>query len=220
MGKSRLAAPKSFQLSFNQRVGLVTCKFESRWDMIAALSRAAAHYEKGDINRIRGGFVGINMGWKDFKAWILTLNQDTQLGKRTGATPEEQTFIGYLGKVIQEAYDEPRYIVAYVQDDESTLLHELAHATFYLDESYRNKVSEVWKQVKQPVREVINRCLKEWGYHPDNWLDEWQAYSVENPSVWMGVGKLRSQAQETVQAMELVQQTLRTTVNQLIIKTL
>ncbi len=206
MGKTRLATPKTFQLAYNSKWRLVTIKFDERSDMIKALARAACHYEKGNLTRIKASFVGINMSWLHFNLWIDSLIQLEEGGKRTGPTPEEWLLISHLINI-----DQISYITAYIHGDDDTLVHELAHATFYLDCQYKTQVVDVWNEIKQPHKDIVEKCLKDWGYHSDNWLDEWQAYSVENPSVWSD-----KRNKDIVKEMQMVQTKLRKKVDSMV----
>ena len=68
------------------------------------------------------------------------------------------------------------YVIGYKKDDESTLLHELRHARFYMDQSYKNKVIKYWYQLPFDKRLLIKTSLLEKGYQDHVMIDEFQAY--------------------------------------------
>lgn len=80
----------------------------------------------------------------------------------------------------------PKYVIAAVYNDKSTILHEYCHAVYYLDLCYRKHVEEMWSSLEKRVRKSIEKDLEMRGYRMDVYLDEFQAYLVED---LVGFGK-------------------------------
>jgi len=66
-----------------------------------------------------------------------------------------------------------KYVIAVLQGDSETLLHEMAHALFYLDSSYKSKVTEYLGKI-QYIGELASIFSKT-DYHSSVWIDEMQA---------------------------------------------
>ena len=84
-----------------------------------------------------------------------------------------------------------RYIIACVKGDKSTLLHEWAHARYFLDLDYKQKCVEEFNKLDSAMRIAVERELLSWNYHKNVIVDEFQAYAVEGPlnvfgKKWMG----------------------------------
>ncbi|KAI8911419.1 hypothetical protein BC831DRAFT_492294 [Entophlyctis helioformis] len=73
------------------------------------------------------------------------------------------------------------YIIAGLHGDKSTLLHEWAHARFFLDASYRDLSHQLWDGLDTDARRAIEKELAMRNYRPDVFVDEFQAYVAENP---------------------------------------
>ena len=88
-------------------------------------------------------------------------------------TREETTLFPYV------ALFSVQYVVAYMEDDEATISHELRHARFHMDEAYRYRVNRTWvvlRQKRPDVYRSIVRRLKTIGYENHVFVDEFQAY--------------------------------------------
>lgn len=71
-----------------------------------------------------------------------------------------------------------KYVVVYKKGDKLTKDHELMHAKYHMDESHKDKVREIWDNMKESSRKTVIVMLKKMGY-PDNMdilVDEFQAY--------------------------------------------
>ncbi|KXS20888.1 hypothetical protein M427DRAFT_51844 [Gonapodya prolifera JEL478] len=89
-----------------------------------------------------------------------------------------------------------QYVVAFTSGDSSTLRHELAHAVFYLCPEYRTIAVTLWDDMAsdrvssvtgvrfggagRQLRQSVEKLFREWGYHGNNFVDEFQAYTVED----------------------------------------
>lgn len=59
------------------------------------------------------------------------------------------------------------------KDYKAVLKHEIAHAMFYQNKSYKRAVLKILKNLK---KDKIFKFLKNLGYHPKVWLDETHAF--------------------------------------------
>jgi hypothetical protein len=125
-----------------------------------ALLRINTAYEGGEL---KGPLQGVNFPVQFLNDWA----------KSKTLTDEEKSIV-YKAKNYT-------YVIAAVENDNSTLLHEKAHALFFLDKSYREKAIIIWESLSEKVRKNITNTLKSLGYKSDNFLDEFQAYAVEDP---------------------------------------
>lgn len=126
-----------------------------------ALLRINTAYEGGEL---KGSLQGVNFPVKFLNDWV----------KSTKTLTDEEKNIIYKAKNYT-------YVIAAVENDYSTLLHEKAHALFFLDKNYREKATAIWESLSEKVRKNITNILKSLGYKSDNFLDEFQAYAIEDP---------------------------------------
>jgi len=82
-------------------------------------------------------------------------------------------------------YDQKFYVIGTHGVDELTLNHEIRHARYYLEDDYRNKCQEIYKQLPEKVKKSVNKRLTEYGYDSSVFPDETQAYfgSEDNASL-------------------------------------
>jgi hypothetical protein len=79
------------------------------------------------------------------------------------------------------AYDAD-YIICYPDwDRHHTRNHELRHAAYFLDKTYRKKVDREWEELSSEERLKISKKLSTLGYSPEVHCDEWQAYQKVIP---------------------------------------
>ncbi|KAJ3237109.1 hypothetical protein HDU81_009989 [Chytriomyces hyalinus] len=83
----------------------------------------------------------------------------------------------------------PQYLIAHLNGDKSTFVHEWAHAVFYLQPSYQTACAAVFNdasQVSDSFKTHVTKELILWNYSPSVILDEFQAYLVEGPATVFG----------------------------------
>ncbi|KAJ3287997.1 hypothetical protein HK104_008374 [Borealophlyctis nickersoniae] len=73
------------------------------------------------------------------------------------------------------------YVIACLAKDQSTLLHEYAHAVFYLSPAYRAECERMWSALGDDAKRAIEKELAFRNYAPEVTVDEFQAYVVEGP---------------------------------------
>lgn len=78
-----------------------------------------------------------------------------------------------------------KYIVAI--SNIKDLAHELAHAKFYLDPNYKNKIINEWENLNKLHQIKIYNFLKKLGYSDSVIIDEYQAYRYTEPDNFFGI---------------------------------
>ncbi len=69
----------------------------------------------------------------------------------------------------------------------SGMAHELLHAKFYMDLSYREKIYDEWIGLSSKHRVHITQFLKSMGYSDKVIIDEYQAYRYSEPANFFGI---------------------------------
>lgn len=99
-----------------------------------------------------------------------------QEGRFDPLSPEETAFL----KIFKDK-SEPFYIIGTSPENgEEYINHELAHALFYVDQEYKEKVLEIIKSIKDlgALKRIISHEAA--GYHDSVILDEIQAHIIAN----------------------------------------
>lgn len=163
------------------------------WDDLVDWYRKMGHFESG-----RSATAGTENGSPNSKSSATN-------GWRT-TDDERQFLIHALWDVSSFTYptdfrdfwteppqlDAPAYVVAYIDGDDSTLRHELAHALFYLEATYRTLARSIWDSLGKDHRTSVENALCALGYDETNYADEFQAYTLEDYRVWSGVFNVKS----------------------------
>jgi hypothetical protein len=82
-------------------------------------------------------------------------------------------------KVLDRLPDSGKYFVIASGPDPSTFEHELAHAFYYLDRSYRKKADAAVMGLRKSTREFLFDQLSQLWYGPRRLMDESQAYLLD-----------------------------------------
>lgn len=69
----------------------------------------------------------------------------------------------------------------------SDLKHELLHAKFYIDKSYRKSIEDEWQDIPEKKRKYLVDFLKRLGYSDDVLIDEYQAYRYSEQPNFFGI---------------------------------
>eukprot|EP00842_Homolaphlyctis_polyrhiza_P006228 jgi/Hompol1/6606/HPOL_000603-RA len=150
--------------------------FANAASLKAALGRPHTEYEGGHL---KGPLKGIN-----FPTALL----DDWASRTSDITECEEAVLAIVGSKDMDGADSgnsdcsarPLYVIAGLANDPSTLLHEWAHARFFLDEQFRAVCTAEWNQLEPDVRLAIERELAMRNYKPDVFIDEFQAYVCES----------------------------------------
>lgn len=76
-------------------------------------------------------------------------------------------------------FNDAKYVIVYKKGDKLTKEHELMHAKYYMDEKYKEKINNIWCDMKERSRDKVINILKKMGYPEDKediLIDEFQAY--------------------------------------------
>lgn len=68
------------------------------------------------------------------------------------------------------------YVIGTVNADKLTLDHEIRHACYYLNSEYQQVCKNIYQQLPDDIKKVINDKLTEFGYDKFVFEDETQAY--------------------------------------------
>jgi hypothetical protein len=154
--------------------------FVSQKRMGLTLLRFQEHYEceafKGKVFTV-----------PEFQAWYATQGHDKpyELNYEGFNLPDTAFTPFIMGEFDPLSVDEcwlldtiacmrsPFYVIASVQGDEETLEHELAHALYYTDASYRACVDEALRAA--PLGNLV-AFLRKRNYHADAHMDEANAF--------------------------------------------
>jgi hypothetical protein len=71
-----------------------------------------------------------------------------------------------------------KYIIVYKKGDVLTKNHEMCHAKYGMDDTYRSDVKKLWESCTDPYKKKVRDMLKKMKYPDDEniLLDEFQAY--------------------------------------------
>jgi hypothetical protein len=110
---------------------------------------------------------------------------------RVGYNFPMKTVIEYKSRSKNEtcvsAYTEKAdYVIVYKKGDIITKKHELQHAKFFMDSSYREEVALLWKRFSSRFQERATNMLKKMNYPDHVLLDEFQAYYFTESSNFFG----------------------------------
>lgn len=79
------------------------------------------------------------------------------------------------------------YVIGYLRGDIHTKKHELQHAKYFVDASFRKQVNSLWLGLDSNVRDKVSAFLTKLGYPHDVIIDEFQAYYFTERRNFFGV---------------------------------
>ncbi|EFJ41046.1 hypothetical protein VOLCADRAFT_107854 [Volvox carteri f. nagariensis] len=89
-----------------------------------------------------------------------------------------------------------KYVIATLEGDAHSIRHEMCHARYYLDPSYRDTVMQVWsRSLASAQRDAITAFLNRLKYDTVAHVDEFQAYLVTEKSNFFGMDLTEAQQQ-------------------------
>ena len=88
---------------------------------------------------------------------------------------------------------EADYVIGYSKKDILAKRHELQHAKYYMDPTFKTEVAKLWESLSQRSKEKINETLLRMKYanEPGLLLDEFQAYHFTEKVNFFGVPELK-----------------------------
>lgn len=85
-----------------------------------------------------------------------------------------------INKILSKINEKKSYLISAGSLKSSTFKHELCHALYYTNKSYKKETDRVTKSIKNKKLKQIKKSLKKMGYCESVINDEIQAYSIEN----------------------------------------
>lgn len=83
----------------------------------------------------------------------------------------------FYNQIIENVDIKKKFYIIGANADDDTLKHELCHAMYYIDSTYRNKVNKILKTTfTKKVRDSMYAWLKKSGYTKQVYVDEMNAY--------------------------------------------
>ncbi|KAJ3109016.1 hypothetical protein HDU96_007352 [Phlyctochytrium bullatum] len=170
---SNLAQPEIFLED-----GVMILLYSDVSSLQQALGRPHVYYEGGTL---KGPLKGINFPVDTFRSW-------KDLPQTGSLTPAEE----FVNKLIfgnewrqlpsqpQTPSKPPIYLIATLASDASSILHEWAHARFHLDTAYYEACLAAFQNLDDAPKVAIEKELAMWNYQPSVFVDEFQAYVVED----------------------------------------
>jgi hypothetical protein len=76
------------------------------------------------------------------------------------------------------------YYISTVESATSTLDHESYHALYAIDREYRQLCEKIWNRSDAQFKHHVESVLRSLSYHPDVWIDEFQAFTCTEPTYW------------------------------------
>ena len=174
---------------------IIHLEFDTQYALTSTFLRFQEHYESP---RFRGKIFKLEqfMDWYAQQKGSFTYYQDWhgfnlpssafapfREGRFNPLLEKEQRLLRLLAKEKGKFY----IIATFKGDDPATLDHELCHALYFLDDTYRKGVLEILKgKDVRPVHEY----LKKKGYHRAVWADEVNAYLTADMA-WLRKQRVR-----------------------------
>ncbi|KAJ3109535.1 hypothetical protein HDU97_005192 [Phlyctochytrium planicorne] len=160
--------------------GVLICLFPDVNSLQSAFGRAHVFYEGGTL---KGPLKGVNMPTRVYFEWTQNANtgslSEQELSFKALIAGGWKTHVDGLVRANDTSVD---YIIASLVSDASTVLHEWAHARFFMDASYREACEKAFSELDDNIRIAIEKELAMWNYKPSVFVDEFHAYVVEDPS--------------------------------------
>lgn len=85
----------------------------------------------------------------------------------------------YIHTTLPGLKQSHKYVIGYLKGDKKTAIHEMCHAMFYCDNSYRKKWTKKWNSLNFIDKRKISKKLTAMGYSNNVLIDEYQAYSQD-----------------------------------------
>lgn len=136
----------------------------------------ASHHPEGKFSYFED-WAGFNIpGSSLIQFWNLFIKMEGSLRSK-----ETELFSHIMDFILN---DDPNfYVIGTYQADERTIAHETRHAYYYLDEDYRQRCDDIFKELPESVKDAVTLRLLEMGYSDTVVPDEAQAYfGTESPA--------------------------------------
>ncbi|KAN0064041.1 hypothetical protein ACQY0O_003647 [Thecaphora frezii] len=196
---------------------LLTLLFPTAATQHAALARMEAFYEgAGDsaqtylsleearAQRICRNYEAFNLPVRAVREWLEAIKAE---GKswREECNIEETKVLEYLleQEWMNREGEGEGYIISTLSTPagERSIEHERMHAIYYFEPAYRAVAKEAFELLSKGVRKVVEGDLRLRGYREEVWVDEFQAYLVEQGEGVFG-NKAREECKEARRRLE------------------
>lgn len=176
--------------------------FDNRKDLCLCFLRYQEYYESDNprfqyqaftwadyvtwYSKTRGSF-SYSEDWMGFNFPADVIGKVKELGI-PDPNHYDDLMSGVLGLITNDAEHKDVYLIGYQKGSAPTLDHEMAHAAFYLDGSYRDEVNDLLLQLPDSVRDRISSAIQELGYASSSVVDEIQAFALtgSRKRLWKG----------------------------------
>ena len=159
------AIQQPFSLLYCIHESIVVLIFGSAHNLSKALLRPHISYEGAQL---KGPLKGLNFPLEFYKSWAHSV---------TDFSEEESKVLDFLNSLDPP----PEYLLAAIKGDSSTLYHEWAHAQYFLKEPIRQLASQMYNNLPEQLKKIVDHELYMRGYEAQVYVDEFQAYLLESP---------------------------------------
>ncbi len=87
--------------------------------------------------------------------------------------------------ILHKYKDQCTYVIGVYNG--KSIAHELLHARFYMDISYKNRIIQEWNELSATKRDYLVSFLKRLGYSDSVLIDEYQAYRYSEAPNFFGI---------------------------------
>lgn len=170
---------------------IVHATFDTRKELILTLCRPAEFYECASTRLRNRAFTfeqfidyylrdnaTLNYYWSGFNIPSASL-------ERFFATFDLSPREHQLRRITQPLSKRPYYLIATLAHDRSTIRHELAHAHFSLNVTYRKQATALVRSLPPRTHRAITSKLATWGYAAGVMTDEVNAYMATSGVQWL-----------------------------------
>ena len=122
--------------------------------------------------------IGFNVPGKAFNKYVKLFSKHELWEK-------EQDLIDLIDDNLETKTDKFYIIGTYAKsDDKGVIDHELSHAWYYLDPTYKRTMLKLVHKLPKTIKDQIGRHLKKEGYSSSVFNDEIIAYMATNPMTY------------------------------------
>lgn len=142
--------------------------------------------------------------WSGFNLPLSVINyfEKSAVLQKLAQSHSSSNALYLLLQMLKNTNDASCYVIGVVKGDDSTLAHELAHARFYLDTSYRDKITSILNASTQ--LEPLKTHLLAESYHPKVLIDEIQAYLLTDDGYLYEHGLMSEHIKDLIKVLKLV----------------
>jgi hypothetical protein len=170
--------------------GVYLCTIEDMYDLAMTFCRVQEYYES-PIKEIRGkrftlielmsryakknqGSFSYPLDWGGFNI-PGPIVDNLYKEKIKDHNIYDDIILNIHTQAVEETGSSSYYLIG-SDSNKSTIVHEVAHALFFLDKEYRSKTKEILKKLHKSVYKKAEKVLFELGYDKSVIDDELQAY--------------------------------------------